>query len=250
MQSLIDCAQLMKYVDPKKLSKLSQKLDANFIVADYLKTVVSIEKINRNSFKILSFNFGERLGQFKFVARNKFPIQSKIKDVMQARRIFPRELNHLHNNFVGRKNLYFLWSRFGQFRAIERLVSLFFKGFLYKPDLNADLGFSSKVFSNAPCSWIEASTVPVEANDWRFKLKFAGETPKVIVQMFSERFIDWNWVVFVNGKLAGTTPQNEGGVYSIFLSKPKGVYEISLRSPTHVCKLCYRDMSDLGVHIL
>jgi len=250
MQSLIDCSQLVKYVDPKKLRKLSQKLGANFIVADYLQTVVSIDRAHQISSKFPNTNFTEWLRHIKFLLQNKFPRGSKVNDVMLARRILPRELDYLRKNFSGRRKMYFLWSKFGQFRAIERFVTLFFRGFLYDPSVQAELSWSSRVFDSEICSWIEKSTVPIEANDWRFKLKFSGEKTKVIVQMFSDRFIDWNWVVFVNGKLVGTTPQNEGAVYSIFLTKPRGSFEISLRSPTHICKLCYKDMSDLRVQIL
>lgn len=250
MQSLIDCSQLMKIVDKKKLRKLCQNLDVNFLMVDYLNTVNSINGINQSSSNLWNLNFIKRLGKIHFIVSNRVLERSKLREVIQARRIFPRELKYLRKHFCGRRNLYFLWSKFGQLRIVERIVSMTLKGFLYSPNSNVKPGTTSRIFFESPNSWFEASTVPAESNDWRFKLKFDGESSAVIVQMFSDRFLDWNWIVFVNGKLAGTTPQNEDGVYSIFLKKPKGTFEISLRSPTHVCMLCYRDMSDLRVHIL
>ena len=94
-------------------------------------------------------------------------------------------------------------------------------------------------------SWVNLSNCPVEANDWRFKLINSNSREKHLIQLYSESFKNWNWVVFLNGKLIGTTPKNSDGVYSIFTESNSKYLEFSLRSPMHVCKLCCHSLEDL-----
>lgn len=250
MQSLIDCAQLISYVNSKKLAKLNRKMDTDFAVVEYLETVYQIIGSSYPLSRISQTIVAKKLSHFQFLLVNKFLKNSNTLMLIKSRRIYPRELNYVKENFDGKSFLYYLWLKFGQLRPLERIMINSFGGFMSAPTEVIKAGNNSTGFKSQELKWINFSNCPVESNDWRFTIHVRENANPRIIQMFSAAFRDWNWVVFVNGKLAGTSPRNTEGVYSIHLKNPAGKLEISIRSPLHICKLCFHDLSDLRIHIL
>jgi hypothetical protein len=250
MQSLIDCSQLISFISPKTLARMNRKLDTDFAVVDYLETVY---KIIGKTYPLsrMSQTFAvKKLSQVRFLLVNKLMKNSNTLMLIKSRRIFPRELNLVKKNFSGKSFIYFLWLKYGQLRPLERIVTRHFGGFINSPTETIKVGYESKGFIPQELPWINFSNCPIESNDWRFAICGPKNSNPHTVQLFSAAFKEWNWVVFVNGKLAGTSPRNPDGVYSIVLKNPSGKLEISIRSPLHICKLCYYDLSDLTVYIL
>ncbi len=250
MQSLIDCSQLISFVNPKRLAKLNRKLDTDFAVVDYLETVYKIIGKTYPLSRMSQTLVVKKLSQIQFLLVNKFMKNSNTLMLIKSRRIFPRELSLVKKNFSGKSSLYFLWLKYGQLRPIERIVTKHFGGFMNSPTEAIASGNESRGFSHQELAWVNFSNFPIESNDWRFSIRGPENSGPHTVQMFSAGFKEWNWVVFVNGKLAGTSPRNPDGVYSIFLKNASEKFEISIRSPLHICKLCYRDLSDLRIYIL
>lgn len=250
MQSLIDCAQLLKYIDRKKLRSLNRRLETDYIVSDYLETVLRNSDGEMNLGRLSQYRWVKKIRHFKFLTTNWILENSNMYSLIKSRRVFPRELNHIRTDFNGKRFLYALWIKYGQLRPVERLVVRICRGFLNKPNITINHGLDGFVFRKDQLEWIESSNCPIEANDWRFVVSANDALGPFVIQMFSTAFVDWNWVVFVNGKLAGTSPKNPDGVYSIPLGKTSENLEISIRSPMHVCRLCFHDMGDLRLHIL
>ena len=90
------------------------------------------------------------------------------------------------------------------------------KGFLSAPETKIQAGSNTTWSNKIEKSWVNFTNCPVEANDWRFKVINSNSEKKHLIQLYSESFKNWNWVVFLNGRLIGTTPKNSEGVYSIF----------------------------------
>jgi hypothetical protein len=250
MQSLIDCAQLLKYIDGRRLRKFNRRLETDYIVADYLETVLSNSDRELNLGRLFQYRWIKKFLYFQFLVKNWVLDNSNIYSLVKSRRVFPRELTYIRSAFNGNRLIYFLWVKFGQLRPIERLVFRINGGFLMKPIVKFEHDFDVSGFSNHGTDWIEFSNCPIQANDWRFALRSNANVGAVTMQLFSEAFKTWNWVIFVNGKLVGTSPKNPDGVYSVPLRQDSEFLEISIRSPMHVCRLCFHDISDLRVHII
>jgi len=250
MQSLIDCAQLLKYVDSKKLRKTNRRLETDYVVADYLETVLVNSERNMKLGRLFQYRWIKKIRFVQFLVKNWFLDNSNTYSLIRSRRVFPRELHYIRSAFNGKRLPYYLWVKLGQLRPLERLVYRVGSGFLVKPVVALQHGFECSGFRNYGLDWIEFSNCPIQANDWRFTLRGNQDLGAITIQLFSEAFRTWNWVVFVNGKLAGTSPKNPDGVYSIPLRENSDYLEISIRSPMHVCRLCFHDMSDLRVHII
>lgn len=247
IQSILDCAQLVKHVDINKLAKINRKLDTDYIVYMYLKKVISISNNQINLKKITKFLIISKINGCIFKIKNHFLESSQLYNTIMLRKINKEELFYVLRNFNGRKLLYFLWLKFGQLRPIESVVYKLFNGFLSAPTIEIEFGSYLTWPKKDEISWINFSDCPIEANDWRFKLINSNSREKHLIQLYSESFKNWNWVVFLNGKLIGTTPKNSDGVYSIFVERNSKYLEFSLRSPMHVCKLCCHSLEDLSL---
>jgi hypothetical protein len=250
MQSLIDCSQLLPFIDPKRLAKLNRSLDTDFAVVDYLETVYKVIGTTYPLSRMSQTFLVKKLSHLRFLYVNKLLKSSNTLMLVRSRKIFPRELDFVKNEFCGKSFVYFLWLKYGQLRPIERIAIRFFGGFMNSPAEKIKTGNLASGFAKNQVDWINFSNCPVESNDWRFSIRGPEDLNSCIVQMFSDAFKEWNWVIFVNGKLAGTSPRNPDGVYSIILKNPQEKMEISIRSPLHICKLCYRDLSDLRIYVL
>jgi hypothetical protein len=245
IQSVLDCAQLVKHVDINKLAKMNKKLDTDYIVYMYLKKVISISNTQIDLKKITKFPILSKTNSYIFKIKNHFLESSQLYNTIMLRTINKEELLYVLRNFNGRKLLYFLWLKYGQLRPIESIVYRLFNGFLGAPKMKIQIGSDLRWAKKVENSWVNLSNCPVEANDWRFKLVNSNSREKHLIQLYSESFKNWNWVVFLNGKLIGTTPKNSDGVYSIFAESNSKYLEFSLRSPMHVCKLCCHSLEDL-----
>jgi hypothetical protein len=247
IQSVLDCAQLVKYVDINKLAKMNKKLDTDYIVYMYLKKVISISNTQINLKKITKILIISKINGYIFKIKNHFLESSQLYNTIMLRRINKEELFYVLRNFNGKKLLYFLWLKYGQLRPIESIVYKLFNGFLGAPKIEIQFGSYLTWPKKDEKSWINFSDCPIEANDWRFKLINSNSREKHLIQLYSESFRNWNWVVFLNGKLIGTTPKNSDGVYSIFVESNSKHLEFSLRSPMHVCRLCCHSLEDLSL---
>lgn len=245
IQSVLDCAQLVKHVDINKLAKLNRKLDTDYIVYTYLKKVISVSNTQINLKRITKFLILSRINGYIFKIKNHFLESSQLYNTIMLRKINKEELFYVLRNFKGRKLVYFFWLKYGQLRPIESIACKLFKGFLSAPKMKIKFGSDLTWVKKSENSWVNFSNCPVEANDWRFKLINSNSREKRLIQLYSESFKNWNWVVFLNGKLIGTTPKNSDGVYSIFTESNSKYLEFSFRSPMHVCKLCYHSLEDL-----
>jgi hypothetical protein len=247
IQSVLDCAQLVKHVDINNLAKINRKLDTNYIVYIYLKKVIGISNIKINLKKITKFLIISKINGYVFKIKNHFLESSQLYNTILLRRINKQELFYVLRNFNGSKLLYFLWLKYGQLSPIVSLVYKFFNCFLLAPKMEILFGSYLTWPKKDEISWINFSDCPIEANDWRFKLINSNSREKHLIQLYSESFKNWNWVVFLNGKLIGTTPKNSDGVYSIFVESNSKHLEFSLRSPMHVCRLCCHSLKDLSL---
>jgi hypothetical protein len=247
IQSILDCAQLVKYVDISKLAKVNKRLDTNYVVYLYLKKVASVSNTQINLKKIKKFLLFSRINGYVFKIKNRFLEGSQLYNTIILRRINKQELLFVLENFNGKKLMYFLWLKYGQLRPIELVVNKFFKGFLSAPETEIQAGSNATWSNKIEKSWVNFTNCPVEANDWRFKVINSNSGKKHLIQLYSESFKNWNWVVFLNGRLIGTTPKNSEGVYSIFIETKSKYLEFSLRSPMHVCKLCHHSLQDLNL---
>jgi hypothetical protein len=247
IQSILDCAQLVNYVDISKLAKINKRLDTNYVVYLYLKKVISISNTQINLKKIKKVLFLSKFSEYIFKIKNRFLEGSQLYNLIILRRINKQELTFVLKNFNGKKFIYFLWLKYGQLRPIESVVCKFLKGFLSAPETKIQAGSDITWSKKIEKSWVNFINCPVEANDWRFKLINSNYEKKHLIQLYSESFKNWNWAVFLNGKLIGTTPKNSDGVYSIFIESKSKYLEFSLRSPMHVCRLCYHSLQDLNL---
>ena len=247
IQSVLDCAQLVKHVNINKLAKINRKLDTDYVVYTYLKKVISISNTQINLKKITKFLILSKVNGYIFKIKNHFLESSQLYNTIMLRRINKEEIFYVLRNFNGRKLLYFLWLKYGQLRPIESIVYKLFNGFLRAPTMEIQFGSYLTWPKKDENSWVNFNNCPVEANDWRFKLINSNSREKHLIQLYSESFKNWNWVVFLNGKLIGTTPKNSEGVYSIFTEIKSKYLEFSLRSPMHVCKLCHHSLQDLNL---
>jgi hypothetical protein len=155
----------------------------------------------------------------------------------------------IRKNFKGRKLLYRLWLSMGKPRPFERIIFLVLGGFLRNPKEHPVLGDSFVGFKGGNQNWFTTNLTALESHDWRFKIKVPAKSKLATIEMIAEEFKNWNWLIFVNGKLFGTTTQVEHGTYVIRYPFPTANLEISMRSPTHVCELCEHGITDLYVRV-
>ena len=249
IQSYVDINQLMNEIDFRKLQNKSNKTELNEIVNVYLKTLnqltnhkyPSIKDGRKNPLKLTKLNFNFFNNDRTF---------SHLQEIIKMRQISKQEIKKISKSFKGRRLLYMIWIKLGKPRHLERFAFQLLGGFLATPSEYFQPGNSKNGFESSVQKWIVMNQVSLEAHDWRFKLKRSKESERTLIELTSERFKNWNWLVFVNGELQGTTIQNKDGAHILSTRKHSKILEISLRSPSHVCELCEHGLSDLRIRIL
>ena len=245
IQGLIDCAHLIKKSNLKTIITLSKKLGALSIsiqFLDFLKNSLNVQLYYGRNSKI---NFFNKLLAKWLGIKNVFEQDFYILTALRTRKIKQSSLRKVLFLFNGKKLPYFFWLLFGQFRIIEFYYCKFFNGFLSSPKNSLKPNIFIKVFSNSEKSVIEASNSVKFSYDWRFRARVVADEKINLIQFFSADFRTWNWIVFLNGKLIGSTPKNTEGVYSVYITSNLEVLEFSFRSPLHACSICAHSLSDL-----
>jgi hypothetical protein len=249
IQSYIDINELLRRIDFGTLQTKSNKVQLTEIVNVYLENLnqltnqkyPTIKNTRKKLFKL-------PINKFNFFDNER--IFMHLREIIKTRQVSKWEVEKIFTRFKGKRYIYLVWIKLGKPRHFERVVLQLFGGFLQTPRDHFQTGNSSTSFVSNAQKWIVTSQVSSEAHDWRFKLKQVQYSKKTSIELFSENFKNWNWLVFVNGKLQGTTLQNSDGIYIIELGSYSKVLEISLRSPSHVCELCEYGLSDLRIRIL
>lgn len=248
-QTYVDISQLMVGINFKELESITNKLGIYEILNKLLNTLNNLTNQNlkvrkKNRINIWNTNY------LKWIIYHKMPIISDFKQIMQTRRIHQKEIKIIQKKFVGRKYLYLIWVKFGKPRPLESVFNRVLGGFLPLPSDFMRSGETKLVFDSIQATWITANNASREAHDWRFKVKHPKNSSITAIELSAEGFKHWNWLVFVNGKLQGTTMQNPNGSYGISISDHLKYFEISLRSPSHVCQLCEHGLSDLALRVI
>lgn len=245
MQSLIDCAHLIRKSNPETIIHLSKRIGAVDISKNFLDFLRNSLKIELRYERDLGISWLNKLRAKWLGFKNIFEQDYYILTALRNRRIRPSGLSKVLLLFNGKKTIYFFWLLFGQFRIIEFYCYKFFRGFLSNPKDSLRPNTFVRVFGDLDDFGIKASNSCNFSNDWRFKARLNNDDKINLIQFFSSDFIVWNWLVFLNGKLVGSTPKNSEGVYSIYIPSNLEVIEISFRSPLHSCSICAHSLGDL-----
>lgn len=249
IQTYLDCNQLIEYIKNRDLYKVAKELNFNSILKsllselNFLRDENQIQPLRKSKLKLFTLSY------YLWVLKNKILNSSDFFTIKKARAISKRELKTIRKNFKGRKLLYIFWLRLGKPRPFERIIFVLFGGFLRNPKGYPVLGDSFVGFKEANQNWFTTNLTALESHDWRFKIKVPQDSKLATIEMIAEGFKNWNWLIFVNGKLFGTTTQVEHGTYVIRYPLPTANLEISMRSPSHVCELCEHGISDLYVRV-
>lgn len=249
IQTLVDCDQLTSYIDLKTLKNFATKLNVGYLVSNYMSELYGVTKKKNLIGNIRDKHFIDKPRYLMWIAANYLMSRSDLITIMRNRKVYSRELNQIASDFQGKKKLYLLWLKLGKPRPLEKVVCKFFGGFLKIPNQISEPGMNAVGFNSAEQNWIELSKTPIDANDWRFRILQDPRRVTATIEIISNGIREWNWLVFINGVLFGTTTKVEHGTYVIRLNPAPRNIEISFRSPLHVCKLCYKDLSDLSVRI-
>jgi hypothetical protein len=249
IQSFIDVNELLKDIDFRILQTKSNKVQFNEVVNVYLE---NLNQLTNQEYPMIKSTKKDpvKLPTNKFNFFDNDRIFMHLREIIQTRQVSKWESVKIFTRFNGKRYLYLVWIKLGKPRHFERFVFRLFRGFLPTPREHFKTGDLSTGFVPNAQKWIVINQVSSEAHDWRFKLKQIRHSKKTSIELISENFKNWNWLVFVNGKLQGTTLQNSDGVYNINSSSYSKILEISLRSPSHVCELCERGLDDLRIRIL
>jgi len=249
IQTYLDCNQLIELVEVKDLYNIAKELNFSSVlnnslnVLNLLRDENQIHALRKNKLSIFTPSY------HLWVLKNKLLNTSDIYLIKKARAITKMEMTAVRKNFKGRKLLYRLWLSMGKPRPFERIIFLVLGGFLRNPKEHPVLGDSFVGFKEGNQNWFTTNLTALESHDWRFKIKVPAKSKLATIEMIAEEFKNWNWLIFVNGKLFGTTTQVEHGTYVIRYPFPTANLEISMRSPTHVCELCEHGITDLYVRV-
>lgn len=249
IQSIIDINQLMKEINFSILRTKSKKIGLVGVVNNYLKT---LNQLTDQTYPIIKSRINNPL-KLRYTKLNIFNNNRTLlhlQEIIKMRGVSKGEIEKILANFIGRKYAYIIWIKLGKPRHYERFIFQILGGFLANPRAHFQKGNSKTSFEPDDQKWIVVNRVALEAHDWRFKVKQPQFINKTSIQLTSESFKRWNWLVFVNGKLQGTTLQNIEGAYVISSERYSEMLEISLRSPSHVCELCEQGLTDLRIRIL
>ena len=186
---------------------------------------------------------------YLWVLKNKFLNSSDFFTIKKARAISKKEIAAVRKNFKGRKLWYIFWLSLGKPRPFERIIFVLFGGFLRNPEGYPVLGDSFVGFKAADQNWFTTNLTALDSHDWRFKIKVPQNSKLATIELIADEFKNWNWLIFVNGKLFGTTTQVDHGTYVIRYPFPTTSLEISMRSPSHVCEFCEHGIADLYVRV-
>ena len=249
IQTMVDCDQLASYIDIKFLKKYARALNVGYLVSNYMSELYEVSNKKNQIFSIRNKHFLDKPRYIIWVLLNYLLSRSDLVRIIRNRKIYPRELERISSNFIGKRRIYIFWLKLGKPRPFEKMVCKFLKGFLNNPRNVIDSGMKITGFNSTNDDGIEFSKVPIEASDWRFKIFNKVEKATRDIEITSQGIKEWNWLVFINGTLFGTTTKVDHGTYVIRLSPAPKYVEISLRSPLHVCNLCYKDLSDLQIRI-
>jgi len=249
IQTYLDCNQLMELVEVKNLNNIARELNFSSVLDSTLNELNLLRDENYTHIMKKSRLNIVTPGYYLWVLKNKFLNSSDFFTIKKARAISKKESKAVRINFKGRKILYRFWLNLGKPRPLERLIFVALGGFLWNPKEFPVLGDSFVGFNTANQNWFTTNLTALESHDWRFKIKVPENSKLATIEMIAEEFKNWNWLIFINGKLFGTTTQIDHGTYVIRYPFPTANLEISLRSPSHVCELCEHGIRDLYVRV-
>ncbi len=249
IQTFVDCSQLIALVNKNDLNMIARKLkfvkvlnQTNQLLKGLLGESDFVDRKNR---KLTLLN----VSYFFWSLTNKILNSSDLATIIKTRLLSEKEFKKILKFFKGRKILYFIWLLLGKPRPIERFIYLMCGGFLHNPENFSVPGDVFIGFKKSDQMWYEPNVTSQYAHDWRFKVKVPKGSKQATIEMIADEFKNWNWLVFINGRLFGTTAQIEHGTYVIRHSFPSENLEVSLRSPAHVCELCEHGIQNLLVRI-
>lgn len=247
IQGLIDCAHLIKKSDPKTIILLSKKIGAFEVSKEFIDFLKYALGLNLKYHERLEISWLSRLKSKLLGLKNLLEQNNYLLTAIRTRKIESSNLKRILFLFNGKKLLYFFWLLFGQLRIIEFCCYKLFRGFLSNPKESLRPNSFMVVFSDLNNFGIKASNSCKFSYDWRFKARLNTDDKINLIQIFSSEFRVWNWLVFLNGKLLGSTPKNSEGVYSVYIPSNLEVIEISIRSPLHSCSICAHSLGDLRI---
>jgi hypothetical protein len=249
IQTYVDCCQLLALVNTNDLNKLAHDLNFVKVLNHTIQIFEALrddtDAISKKNKRIALFN----LNFYFWTFANKILNSSDLFTIIKTRSLSTKELRSVFRFFKGRKTLYFIWLLFGKPRPFERFICLFYGGFLENPKNYSVPGSTFNGFIASEERWYKANAVSRNAHDWRFKIKVPKGSKQATIEMIADEFKNWNWLIFINGRLFGTTTQIQHGTYVIRYSFPPENLEISLRSPAHVCELCEHGIENLFVRV-
>ena len=254
IQTLCDLNMLIELVDINKFAKLTKKVPLR---KDLNENLLSLQRIRGFDSKIPLLSQTSKIAEIYLNVYNfisKYMFNFRLYQIIKKRKVPRMVLAKVKTQFNGKKFLYYIWLRFGQLRPFENLVCRFLNGFLPNPEKFINHGEFLLFDSNSSeiRSKIVVSNVVKNSNDWRFRFMLVRQNQIQFksAKLTSESFVDWNWVVFCNGKLVGTTTENSKGEFLFDLRNLSGELEFSLRSPLHACEYCHKLLDDLKLEII
>jgi hypothetical protein len=249
IQTYVDCCQLLALVNLDDLNKIAHDLKFVQVLSHTIQMFEALrddtDTISKKNKRIKLFNLSFYFWSFT----NKILNSSDLFTIIKTRSLSKKELRSIYKFFEGQKIFYFIWLLFGKPRPFERFICLLLGGFLDNPKNFSVPGNMFIGFKKSEESWYKPNLVSQNAHDWRFKVKVPKGSKQAIIEMIADEFKNWNWLIFINGRLFGTTTQIHHGTYVIRYSFPPENLEISLRSPAHVCALCERGIENLLVRV-
>jgi len=249
IQTYLDCNQLIELVELKNLNNIAKELNFSSVLDNSLNDLNLLREENpahakrKSRLKIFTSSY------YLWVLKNKFLNSSDFFTIKKARAISKKEIAAVRKNFKGRKLWYIFWLSLGKPRPFERIIFVLFGGFLRNPEGYPVLGDSFVGFNAADQNWFTTNLTALDSHDWRFKIKVPQNSKLATIELIADEFKNWNWLIFVNGKLFGTTTQVDHGTYVIRYPFPTTSLEISMRSPSHVCEFCEHGIADLYVRV-
>lgn len=140
---------------------------------------------------------------------------------------------------------YGLWVSLGRFTFFERKLFKLFGGFLRVPPLEIPVGCVIEPFSGQPSRYYTSLRGAGLEDDYRFRIKL----PAGLVDLKIE--LDFNSPVqcdvVANGRTIQRILGRETSTAVAHLPYPPKDVEISIRTPSEVCSLCFPKLHDLKI---
>ena len=136
--------------------------------------------------------------------------------------------------------VYFLWNITNNKSLLERFVSHIFGGFLKSAETSVSPGVNYLLKNES----LRFSLLNSE-KDFRFKIVLPETKERFDIYFNSANFNFKNYEVFCNGRLIGNSLRF--GRFGVTIYESGKEFEISFRNPSHSCKECLGDFSDLDV---